>query len=73
MDILMNNCITTGGFQAVGPYATPIAAGVSERATPLMEQCEPGSPLYRLYSRLASIQPLAIPDFAAELEGGEDE
>ena len=31
MDILMNNCITTGGFQAMGPYATPIAAGVSDQ------------------------------------------
>jgi len=73
MDILVNNCILTGGFQAMGPHATPIGAGVSDRARPLLEACEPESPLYRLYSRLASIQPMPIPDFAAELEADEDE
>jgi hypothetical protein len=73
MDILVNNCISTGGFQAMGPHAIPIGAGVSDRARPLLEACEPGSPLHRLYSRLASIQPMPIPDFSAELESGENE
>jgi len=73
MDILVNNCISTGGFQAMGPHAIPIGAGVSDRVRPLLEACEPGSPLHRLYSRLASIQPIPIPDFSAELESGENE
>jgi len=73
MDILVNNCILAGGFQAMGPHATLIGAGVADRARPLMEACAPGSPLHCLFSRLASIQPLPIPDFSAELESDEDE
>lgn len=73
MDILANNCIVTGGVRAIGPNATPIGAGVADQARPPMEQCEPGSPLHRLYSRLTQIQPMPIPDFRAELELEEDD
>ena len=72
MDILVNNSIMIGGFQAMGPNATPIGAGVADRARPLMEGCEHGSPLHRLYSRLASIQPMPIPDFSAALDFDEE-
>jgi hypothetical protein len=73
MDILVSNCISVGGFQAVGPNMTPIGAGIAERARPLMEACPPDSPLHRLYAQLASIQPMPMPDFAAELESSEDD
>jgi hypothetical protein len=73
MGILVSNSISTGGFQAAGPHATPIGAGLADRARPLMEACEPGSPLHRIYSRLASVEPMPIPDFAAEFESDEEE
>jgi hypothetical protein len=73
MQILVSNCISVGGFQAVGPNMPSIGAGVAERARPLMDACAPDSPLHRLYAQLASIQPMPIPDFAAELESSEDE
>jgi hypothetical protein len=73
MDILVSNCISVGGFQAVGPNTTPIGAGIAERARPLMEDCPPDSPLSRLYAQLASIQPMPMPDFAAELDSSEDD
>ncbi len=73
MDILVSNCISVGGFQAVGPNMPPIGAGIAERARSLMEVCPPNSPLHRLYAQLASIQPMPVPDFAAELEASEDE
>ena len=68
MQLLVNNCVSPGGFQAVGPYATPIGSGVSERGQAHLEMCAPGSPLFRLYSRLAGVQPWILPDFAAELQ-----
>jgi hypothetical protein len=57
----------------MGPNTVPIGAGVADQARPLMDQCEPGSPLHRLYSRLAQIQPMPIPDFHAELELNEND
>ena len=73
MDILANNCIVTGGVRVMGPNTTPIGVGIAEQAGPLLDQCEPGSPLHRLYSRLAQIQPVPIPDFHAEFELEEDD
>jgi hypothetical protein len=73
MDLLVSNSVSPGGFQAMGPYATPIGSGVAERAQACLERCDPGSPLHRLYSRLAGIVPIPLPDFAAQFESDEDE
>ena len=47
MSLLVSNAVSPGGFQAAGPYAAPIGAGVADRARGCMELCEIGSPLSR--------------------------
>jgi hypothetical protein len=72
LDILANNAISPGGMQVMGPHSTPIGAGVAERARPLLETSQPESPLYRLYSLLASVVPMQLPDFSAELNSDDE-
>ena len=68
VDILVRNSISLGGFQVMGPNPPPIGVGVADRARPFLQASTPDTPLHRLYSRLASIQPVPIPDFSAELD-----
>jgi hypothetical protein len=68
VDILVNNSMSLGGFRMAGPNLPPVGAGIADKARPLLEASAPGTPLHRLYSRLASIQPVPMPDFSPEFD-----